>query len=478
MTSQIGSDLGRSSDALRPVVATPPAAPVTPKRQRLWLLAVLAVLAALVAAVVTGKLPLPGRAGTAATGTANPTAPKTVAVTVAPVAQRAVRRRVQIVGTFFGHDEVTITPKVEGRVARVRRDVGDVVRPGDVLAEIEDTDYRLGVGEAQRALDLELAKLGLTALPPNDFDVRKLPTIVRAASMEQHAASRRDRMRASGRGVSSEEMEQAETELRVAQANHRQAVLEAQTTVATVRHRQAMLETAQQKLKETQVIVPDPSAERLQEDTTRMTGVPATQPRAEYVIAQRMVTEGEMVRAFPSMAAFRLVMDRPLKLMATVPERYSGEVKVGQTTAITVEAFPGQTFQGTVSRVNPTVARASRTFQVEVLVPNEDRQLRAGSFAKAAIQTREDPKALLIPEEALVTFAGVTKVFVVKDNAAKAVPVTPRERIEETTNGRVRVWIEVTGDLAPGVPVVTTGHGPLADGTPVRVREGERATGP
>ena len=58
---------------------------------------------------------------------------------------RSVRRTVSAVGSLYGRDEVNITPKVEGRVVKIHRDVGDVVRPGDVLLEIDPTDYQLAV---------------------------------------------------------------------------------------------------------------------------------------------------------------------------------------------------------------------------------------------------------------------------------------------------------------------------------------------
>src|SRR4029077_15162366 len=110
---------------------------------------------------------------------------------------------------------------------------------------------------------------------------------------------------------------------------------------------------------------------------------------------------------------------------------------------------------------NPTVDSASRTFQIEVLVPNESRQLKAGSFAKAAILTREDSQACTVPEESLVTFAGINKVFVIREG--KAFPVEVR------TGVRGGNWLEITSELPAGAQVVTSGATQLADGTAVRI---------
>lgn len=71
-----------------------------------------------------------------------------VVVTVDPVTARPLRRTVTAVGSLWGWEEVPITPKVEGRVVRVHKYVGDIVKPGDVLLEIDPTDYELAVNEA------------------------------------------------------------------------------------------------------------------------------------------------------------------------------------------------------------------------------------------------------------------------------------------------------------------------------------------
>src|SRR5438270_620705 len=77
---------------------------------------------------------------------------RAVAVTVEPVTGREVRRTVMVVGTLYGKQEVMLTPRVEGRVHKIHKDVGDTVRPGELLLEIEPIDYQLAVAEARRSL--------------------------------------------------------------------------------------------------------------------------------------------------------------------------------------------------------------------------------------------------------------------------------------------------------------------------------------
>ncbi|MFO0880045.1 MAG: efflux RND transporter periplasmic adaptor subunit [Gemmataceae bacterium] len=392
--------------------------------------------------------------------------PREVPVTTAPMTIRPVQRSIEVVGTLEGHEEVNLGSKVEGRILRLYHDVGDEVKPGDPLVDFEEVDYRLAELEAKRGLEMELSKLGLAELPTNGkIDFSKVPLVMRARNVEDNARQVMDRARRLGVGrvIGAEEMERAQTEARVALANREQAELEARAILASARLKSAQLDTAQQRLRDCKVMVPCPSPTRMPPGLT-------DPGQVRYVVASRKVAEGEMIRTMPAVTLFRLVIDNPLKLVATVPERFSGEIKLGQSVTLGVEAFPGETFQGTVSRINPTVERANRTFTFEVTVPNASRKLRPGSFVKARVQTRKADDAMTVPEEAIVRFAGVVKVFVVENGKSRSVPVRTGEVMTVRDKARVHRWVEVVGDLPTGTQVVTSGQSQLADQTLVRVR--------
>ncbi|MBX7071710.1 MAG: efflux RND transporter periplasmic adaptor subunit [Pirellulales bacterium] len=380
--------------------------------------------------------------------------PAPVVVTTANVEERSVQRTVGAVGTLLGYEEVTLTPKVEGRVTRLHHDVGDRVRPGELLIELDATDFELAVDEAQRALELELARLGLKQPPDDTFDVAQLPSVVRAQYLLDNAAKKKTRVESlRQRNVATEqEMDQVLTDLNVADANLQQTRLEAEATLAAARLRRAALAMARQRLDDTRILAP--TFPELAGD------VAAT---GEYVIAERLVSEGEMVRSTAATTLMRLVMDHPLKLTGTIPERYSAEVTTGQTVKLQVEAYGEEVFEGKVSRVNPTIDSRTRTFEIEALIQNSERRLKAGGFAKFAVLTRVDNQARTIPLEALVSFAGVTKVFEVRDGRAYEVEVSP--------GVRGRGWVEVGERLQPNSVVVTSGQSQLADGAAVQLRE-------
>src|SRR5262249_53689725 len=128
--------------------------------------------------------------------------------------------------------------------------------------------------------------------------------------------------------------------------------------------------------------------------------VPGAQGGVSYAITGRSVAEGTLVR--PGMEVFRLVICQALKLRVAVPERYSGDVKTGQAVDVHTAASPAPVV-GTVTRINPAVSQTTRTFQVEVLVPNAKGELKPGGFARAAIRTREETAAM-VPLSAVVQF--------------------------------------------------------------------------
>jgi RND family efflux transporter MFP subunit len=209
------------------------------------------------------------------------------------------------------------------------------------------------------------------------------------------------------------------------------------------------LAMAEQQLRDTMVTAPQPTKT-----------IPGIEQGGAYAVSQRSVAEGAFVR--PGVELFRLVIDQTLKLRVPVPERYSPDVKLGLNANIITAAY-STPFAGVVSRINPTIDPATRTFEVEVRIPNPKRELKPGGFAKASIITQVHSQATTVPLEAVVTFAGIVKIFVIEDGKAKEVQVTLGTQSTK--------WVEVAKpNLPPGAVVVTSGQSALADGTPVAVR--------
>lgn len=371
----------------------------------------------------------------------------TVMVTVEPVTCRPVQRTVEGVGTLHAFEEVSIASRVEGRVRQLRFDVADRVKPGDLLLEIDPTDCDLAVQQAERALQVELAKLGLKELPGANVDLGNVPAVIQAQTRLENAQARYERSRRlqANQAVADEELGNMTSDYRAAQAEHANQLLMARTGLATIHMKQAAVAVAQQQLKDTQVRAPTP--------TLPMPG------GATYAVTHRSVAEGTLVR--PGTEVCKLIINQTLKLRVAVPERHGAEVRPGQQAAISTAAFP-QPFSGTVTRINPAVEPATRAFEVEIQVPNPNGALKPGSFAKAAIRTRLDPEAVTVPLTAIVNFAGVNKVFLADNGRAKEVQVTLGTQMND--------WVEVARPALPrAAQVITSGQTVLASDSPVTV---------
>ncbi len=316
----------------------------------------------------------------------------TVPVTVARVSVRPSSRLVNLVGTLYGKEEVTLSSQLEGQIKSLAVDLGDQVQAGQVVAEIDDDQLRARLREVEATL---------------------------AKTQADEARGRQLRER---NVISPQEYESMKTHAAVAQAQR-------DTLTVTIRH--ARVESP-----------------------------------ISGAVARRFVSAGEYVR--PGSQLFSLVAEDPLKLRGDVPERFAHELLVGQTVNVRVDAYPEAVFTGRLARISPASNPENRSVTVEALVDNQDRKLKPGFFANAAVVTRTDDRAIMVPQEALITFAGVTKLFIISDGTA-------HERQVQTGPRGGGGLVEIVEGVAPDEVVATSGLTKLGNGVAVTVRESNAA---
>jgi RND family efflux transporter MFP subunit len=188
--------------------------------------------------------------------------------------------------------------------------------------------------------------------------------------------------------------------------------------------------------------------------------IPDSNGQLTYAITHRLVSEGSYVRVGGEVC--RAAIDRPLKLRVHVPELHSEEVKVGQKAEVAAAAS-GPPILGTVARINPSVDTTNRTFEVEIHLSNADGKLKPGGFARASIHTRLEEKAATVPLEAIVQFAGITKVFLADGARSKEMHV--KLGVQSTD------YVEISEPRLPaGAQVITSGQSALAENSPITIR--------
>ncbi|HKZ79563.1 MAG TPA: efflux RND transporter periplasmic adaptor subunit [Pyrinomonadaceae bacterium] len=341
-------------------------------------------------------------------------------------------------GTLAAFDQTIVSVKVPGRLHSIAVDLGSVVRRGQVIAQLEPQDYKLRVEQAEAALAQARARLGLSPEgADNRVDPEQTGTVRQAKAVLEEAQINRQRAeRLVQQGVIARaEFDSANAALKVAQSRYQDAIEEIRNRQALLAQRRSELALAKQQLADTLVYSP-----------------------MDGIVQEKRASIGEYLAA--GAAVVNVVRMDPLRLKAEVAERDAKNVRYGQNVRLTVEGDPN-VYLGQIKRLSPVIAEQNRMLLVEADVRN-DGKLRPGSFARAEIVTNDAKMAVTVPNNAIVTFAGIEKVIVVQNGKALEKPITTGRR-----NGE---WTEVIAGVNIGDQVVVD-PGNLQSGQPVEVVE-------
>jgi membrane fusion protein (multidrug efflux system) len=290
-------------------------------------------------------------------------APRGLAVRTAPVAKRDLPEDVVLTGTLRPRAQVQVVAEVQARLLRVLREEGARVAKGDVLAVLDDTDYRLANDRARAALAVAEAN----------------------RAHAQTEKERADSLLKTG-GITDRDHLSAQVALQVADAGLAQARAEGAI--------------AAQQLARTQVRAPFGGR-----------------------VAKRFPDPGAMI---PSGAPlFTLVDDSVLEFRAPVASKDYAKVKIGAGVQLALDALGGAPVEGRIARIEPIVDERSRSFQIVVEVPGRA-DLVGGLFARAAVRVGQVDGALVVPPAALVRDGrdpARAEVFVVRQGTAEKVAV-------------------------------------------------------
>jgi membrane fusion protein (multidrug efflux system) len=394
-----------------------------------------------------------------------------IRVATAMVEARPVQRTVETVGSLLAWEEVMAKSQATGTVVRLYADLGDTVREGQPLAELDRREADLGLDQLQADLvtareNLVRARAAAEASRANLERVRgSRPALeadltrARADAEWRRLELERNRELASRQLIATRDVDNtriqyemglaqvrvAETtlaqlgdQLRVADAQLQADLGGAKAAEAQVRQREAALDLGKKRQADTTVPAP-------------MSGL----------IAKRHTAIGDFVK--DNTPLFTLVLADPLKYTGTIPERFAPDLRVGQEVQLQVEAYPGRAFPGRVTRIAPAVDVQTRTLALEARVPNGQGQLRPGFFGRGVVLTRQEAGVAFVPAEAVAYFVGITKVFVIADGTA-------RERLIKA-GLREAGRVEILDGVKPGEVVATSGLAQLYDGAAVQLAE-------
>ena len=303
-------------------------------------------------------------------------------VAVAQVFVREVPQEATYTSTIQPYVKNNIVPQTAGRITKINVEVGDRVKKGQVLAEIDKVQLQ----QAQLQLHNAEVELG------------RLKALYDAG------------------GLSKSDLDAIELQYNVAK---------------------------------TQV-------QNLIENTTLLSPI-------DGVITARNYDAGDMY----AMAApiFTVEQIKPVKLLVAVSESDYSKIKKNDRVTVKADAFPDLTFEGKVERIYPTIDPTTRTFNVEVVIPNNYITLRPGMFARVTINFGSNDN-VVIPDVAVVKQQGSGERFVYVLNEDGTVSYTKVE-----LGRRMGAEFEVLSGLKDSAIVVTGGQIRLKDGIQVSVNE-------
>ncbi len=180
------------------------------------------------------------------------------------------------------------------------------------------------------------------------------------------------------------------------------------------------------------------------------------------IVARRAIEVGATVA--PGQAVYTIVGLDPVRVRLGVPEGDVGHVTEGAAATVRIPALD-TSFAGRVTLIGVAADPATRSYTVEVSVPNPAHKLRAGMVAEATISTRESTSAMMVPAPAVVHDGGIngtTIVYVLDHDAA-------RVHARRVTTGVARGdSLEITSGVASGDQIVVAGQQRLRDGARVQ----------
>lgn len=364
-------------------------------------------------------------------------------VRLAPVSPATFEQVIEIAGTLAADDQVTLATKVPGRLATMDVDLASPVKQGQLIAQIETTDYEFGVQQAQAALGQARAQLGLGANQSSErLDVDATALVRQAqATLEEARASQTRLAKLADEGLTPQaDLDSARATLLRSEASLQTAREEVRLRQAQVRQRESELKIARQRLEDTAIRSP-----------------------LDGFVQARRASRGEYLPAGAPVAEVMRI--DPLRLRLAVPEREATGLRTGQPVRVRVSGPSGSDaaaeYSGVLARLAPSLDAQSRTLLIEADIENPG-SLRPGNFVQARIIIGQRTVPT-VPASAVVTFAGLQKVILVEAGKAVERPVTTGD----TRADRV----EIVSGLREGEQVVAA-PGVLQQGQPVRVVEG------
>ncbi len=334
---------------------------------------------------------------------------------VVEVRRGDVSRPLVVTGTVLPSLEANVGSKIAGRIEKIAVEEGGEVRQGDLLFRMERSDLLLAEKAARATLAMAEASLREASLAQEKT----------GRDRERYAALRERKV------ISQQQLDDSETA-------HALAASRLDLAKGRLAEAEAGLALSRQRLEDSVVFAP-----------------------FSGVVVKKTVNEAEIVS--PGVPVIALMAIDRVKAEVEIPETSLTAVKRGTPVRVLLDALPGETFRGAVSRLNARVSPLSRSFKAEIDIPNPARRIQPGMFARITVATDLIRNAIVIPQRAMVTDGrGNPAVFAVREERAVSLGI----RTGLIGGGLV----EVREGLSAGERVVVGGNYGMEENVQIRAR--------
>ncbi len=361
---------------------------------------------------------------------------RAIAVSVSKPDRRDITDRITVPGTVTPYEQVTLYAKVTGYLKSIKVDIGDRVRRGDVLAEIDVPEMAASIEEKRATVvraeaQVEQAKASISQYQA-ELEFR------RASHKRLSAIRERD-----ADVLPQQQVDQALAGLGVAESKLKTAQADVKVAEAAVASASAALATMNRMADYTRIVAP-------------MNGV----------VTERFVDPGALVQAASSSRTqvaplVSLARVDRVRVIVDVPEPSTPFVQRGTTASIVSAGLPARGVSARVARTGTVLNPGTRTMRVEFDIDNRDLRLRPGMTASVTLDLREQPDAITVPISAIQASGGEQAIFLVDGDTAK-------RRVVET-GVESPEWIQVIRGLDGNERVVVVAALPLTEGAKVQI---------
>jgi len=357
-----------------------------------------------------------------------------IQVSTAPVVERSTNRGVEVVGSLEAQDQVTVSSQASGNLESISVDLGSPVSRGQVIARIDQRELKLKRDQAEAALHQAEAKLGITR--DGKIDPQKQPDVRQAvAGLERARYDLTAAKKLFDAGtISNQQYDVYQKTVDQAEARYQASLENVRNFEGIIEEKRAALDLTKKQLADSDIISP-------------LSGV----------VKEKTASRGEYLQ--PGKPVVTIVQINPLRLRLEVPETFAASIAKGQVVTLKVDSFADREFKGVIKRINPSMDEKSRSLIAEAEVANPNALLRPGMFARSQIVSNSKTMALMVPEKAVVSLAGVTKIFILEGSIAV-------ERIVKL-GARDGSLVEILEGVKSGERVITSNAEQLHDGSAV-----------